>query len=66
MHNFRVKLIYLIDFIYIMKRGALELEIVAKFLIALAVLVVVAILIFIFRDKMIEILMNLKEKMRAI
>ncbi len=49
-----------------MKRGALELEIVAKFLIALAVLVVVAILIFIFRDKMIEILMNLKEKMRAI
>ena len=49
-----------------MKRGALELETVAKFLIVLAVIVVIAILIFIFRDKMIEILMNLKDKMRGI
>lgn len=49
-----------------MKRGALELETVAKFLIMIAVIVVIVILIFIFRDKMIDILTNLKDKMRGI
>ena len=49
-----------------MKRGALELDTIAKFLIIIAVIVVIGVLIFIFRDKIIELFANLKEKIRGI